>query len=105
MKRGFSAGADLRLRGAACQFLNSTISTPYSLGRAATYARPPRPPQCSGSSCARGRSRLDIHDIKISLYQMPITSDQTVEVLRAAGEATRLRILALLAREELPVLD
>jgi DNA-binding transcriptional ArsR family regulator len=30
---------------------------------------------------------------------MPITSDQTVEVLRAAGEATRLRVLALLARE------
>ena len=29
---------------------------------------------------------------------MPITSDQAVEVLRAAGEATRLRILALLAR-------
>ena len=36
---------------------------------------------------------------------MPITSDQTVEVLRAAGEATRLRILALLAREELAVLE
>jgi ArsR family transcriptional regulator len=36
---------------------------------------------------------------------MPITSDQTVEVLRAAGEPTRLRILALLAREELAVLE
>ena len=36
---------------------------------------------------------------------MPVTSDQTVEVLRAAGEATRLRILALLAREELAVLE
>ena len=36
---------------------------------------------------------------------MPITSDQTVEVLREAGEATRLRILALLAREELAVLE
>ncbi len=36
---------------------------------------------------------------------MSLTSDQTVEVLRAAGEATRLRILALLAREELAVLE
>src|SRR5215469_2861448 len=36
---------------------------------------------------------------------MSITSDQTVEVLRAAGESTRLRILALLAREELAVLE
>ena len=36
---------------------------------------------------------------------MPLTSNQTVEVLRAAGEATRLRILALLAREELAVLE
>ena len=36
---------------------------------------------------------------------MSITSDQTVEALRAAGEATRLRILALLAREELAVLE
>jgi ubiquinone/menaquinone biosynthesis C-methylase UbiE/DNA-binding transcriptional ArsR family regulator len=36
---------------------------------------------------------------------MSITSDQTVEVLRAAGEPTRLRILALLAREELAVLE
>jgi len=36
---------------------------------------------------------------------MSISSDQTVEVLRAAGEATRLRILALLAREELAVLE
>ena len=36
---------------------------------------------------------------------MTMTSDQTVEVLRAAGEPTRLRILALLAREELAVLE
>ena len=36
---------------------------------------------------------------------MSLTSDQTVEVLRAAGESTRLRILALLAREELAVLE
>ena len=37
---------------------------------------------------------------------MSITSDQTVEVLRAAGAELRaLRILALLAREELAVLE
>ncbi len=36
---------------------------------------------------------------------MSLTSDQAVEALRAAGEATRLRILALLAREELAVLE
>ncbi len=36
---------------------------------------------------------------------MSITSDQAVEVLRAAGESTRLRVLALLAREELAVLE
>ena len=36
---------------------------------------------------------------------MAITFDQAVEVLRAAGEPTRLRILALLAREELAVLE
>ena len=36
---------------------------------------------------------------------MSMTSDQAVEVLRAAGESTRLRILALLAREELAVLE
>ena len=36
---------------------------------------------------------------------MSMTSDQAVEVLRAAGEPTRLRILALLAREELAVLE
>ena len=36
---------------------------------------------------------------------MPMTSDQAVEVLRAAAEPTRLRILALLAREELAVLE
>jgi len=36
---------------------------------------------------------------------MSLTSHQAVEVLRAAGEPTRLRILALLAREELAVLE
>jgi ubiquinone/menaquinone biosynthesis C-methylase UbiE len=36
---------------------------------------------------------------------MAMTSDQVVEMLRAAGEPTRLRILALLAREELAVLE
>jgi len=36
---------------------------------------------------------------------MAMSSDQAVEVLRAAGEPTRLRILALLAREELAVLE
>jgi ubiquinone/menaquinone biosynthesis C-methylase UbiE/DNA-binding transcriptional ArsR family regulator len=38
---------------------------------------------------------------------MPVTmtSDQAVEMLRAAAEPTRLRILALLAREELAVLE
>jgi ArsR family transcriptional regulator len=36
---------------------------------------------------------------------MALTSDQAVEVLRAAAEPTRLRILALLAREELAVLE
>ena len=36
---------------------------------------------------------------------MTMTSDQAVEVLRAAGEPTRLRILALLEREELAVLE
>lgn len=36
---------------------------------------------------------------------MPFSSDQAVDVLRAAGEPTRLRILALLAREELAVLE
>lgn len=36
---------------------------------------------------------------------MPFASDQAVDVLRAAGEPTRLRILALLAREELAVLE
>src|SRR6266852_3797722 len=36
---------------------------------------------------------------------MAVSSDQAVEVLRAAGEPTRLRILALLAREELAVLE
>ncbi|HXV01780.1 MAG TPA: metalloregulator ArsR/SmtB family transcription factor [Caulobacteraceae bacterium] len=36
---------------------------------------------------------------------MSLTSDQAVEVLRAAAEPTRLRILALLAREELAVLE
>ena len=36
---------------------------------------------------------------------MAMTSDQAVGVLRAAAEPTRLRILALLAREELAVLE
>src|SRR5471030_2092214 len=36
---------------------------------------------------------------------MSMSCDQTVEVLRAAGEPTRLRILALLVREELAVLE
>jgi DNA-binding transcriptional ArsR family regulator/protein-L-isoaspartate O-methyltransferase len=36
---------------------------------------------------------------------MSLTSDQAVEMLRAAGEPTRLRILALLKREELAVLE
>jgi ArsR family transcriptional regulator len=36
---------------------------------------------------------------------MSMTADQVVDVLRAAGEPTRLRILALLAREELAVLE
>lgn len=36
---------------------------------------------------------------------MTLSTGQAVEVLRAAGEPTRLRILALLAREELAVLE
>jgi ArsR family transcriptional regulator len=36
---------------------------------------------------------------------MSLSSDQLVEVLRAAGEPSRLRILALLAREELAVME
>jgi ubiquinone/menaquinone biosynthesis C-methylase UbiE/DNA-binding transcriptional ArsR family regulator len=36
---------------------------------------------------------------------MGMTSDQAVEALRAAGEPTRLRLLALLSREELSVLE
>lgn len=36
---------------------------------------------------------------------MTLRASQAVEVLRAAGEPTRLRILALLAREELAVLE
>lgn len=36
---------------------------------------------------------------------MKLTSGQAVEILRAAGEPTRLRILALLAAEELSVLE
>ena len=36
---------------------------------------------------------------------MTLTSDQAVEVLRAAAEPTRLRILALLSHEELAVLE
>ena len=36
---------------------------------------------------------------------MSITADQAIEILRAAGEASRLRILALLARGELAVME
>ena len=36
---------------------------------------------------------------------MTLSTEQMVEVLRAAGEPTRLRILALLAREELAVME
>lgn len=36
---------------------------------------------------------------------MPLSADQTVEALRAAGEPTRLRILSLLASEELSVME
>lgn len=36
---------------------------------------------------------------------MRLSTEQMVEVLRAAGEPTRLRILALLAREELAVME
>jgi len=36
---------------------------------------------------------------------MALPSDQVVDALRAAGEPTRLRILALLAREELAVME
>jgi ArsR family transcriptional regulator len=36
---------------------------------------------------------------------MALTADQTVEALRAAGESTRLRVLSLLAAEELSVME
>src|SRR5512140_1651831 len=36
---------------------------------------------------------------------MNLTSEQVVDILRAAGESTRLRVLALLAAEELSVLE
>src|SRR3954468_5476118 len=36
---------------------------------------------------------------------MKLPAEQVVEVLRAAGESTRLRLLALLAAEELSVLE
>src|SRR5580765_6612777 len=39
------------------------------------------------------------------MRSMTLSSSQAVDVLRAAGEPTRLRILALLAREELAVLE
>src|SRR6266403_1154774 len=38
------------------------------------------------------------------MCRMKLSASQAVEVLRAAGEPSRLRILALLAREELAVL-
>ena len=34
-----------------------------------------------------------------------MTSEEVIEALRAAGEPTRLRILALLANEELAVME
>jgi DNA-binding transcriptional ArsR family regulator len=36
---------------------------------------------------------------------MSLSADQTVEALRAAGEPTRLRVLSLLAGEELSVME
>ena len=36
---------------------------------------------------------------------MAITASQAIEILRAAGEPSRLRILALLARGELAVME
>src|ERR1700727_2998872 len=39
------------------------------------------------------------------MRSMILSASQAVEVLRAAGEPTRLRILALLAREELAVAE
>ena len=36
---------------------------------------------------------------------MSLTADQTVEALRAVGEPTRLRVLSLLAGEELSVME
>src|SRR5579863_3897170 len=36
---------------------------------------------------------------------MPLDADEAVDALRAAGEPTRLRILALLAVEELSVME
>src|SRR6201982_4118942 len=39
------------------------------------------------------------------MCSMTLTSGQAVEVLRAVGEPTRLRILAILAREELAVME
>ena len=42
----------------------------------------------------------------MSLYKdMSLSADQTVETLRAAGEPTRLRVLSLLAGEELSVME
>ncbi len=39
------------------------------------------------------------------MIRMALTADQTVEALRAAGEPTRLRVLSLLAAEELSVME
>lgn len=39
------------------------------------------------------------------MISMTLTADQTVEALRSAGEPTRLRILSLLAGEELSVME
>lgn len=53
-----------------------------------------------------GRAFCLPNHIRISLYKdMSLTADQTVETLRAAGEPTRLRILSLLAGEELSVME
>ncbi|CAN5131698.1 metalloregulator ArsR/SmtB family transcription factor [soil metagenome] len=39
------------------------------------------------------------------MYSMSLSADQIVETLRAAGESTRLRVLSLLAGEELSVME
>ena len=39
------------------------------------------------------------------MCSMSMSADQAIEILRAAGEPSRLRILALLARGELAVME